>query len=626
MGSYYFLGLCYYNKRELEQALNHFQKTLDFNPSFIQARLLRSAVLLAQKRTDEAVEESKKALQVDDKNALAHNILGSAYMTKGMYDEAMRELNKAIELDPKLINAHLKKGFFDIAKGKTGEAETELNAAVQISPELLSTRLLLYTYYMRLKDYDKALKTAREGITGKKSDAVLYNNMAVAVLAKNKNNESEALQYLKKAKEVNPDYFAPHFNTAAYYSARGQYEKALDEYKSVLTRDPSNLGALIRTASTLELRGRNEEALTYYKKAKETKRPEGPIALANYYVRKKDPAPALRVLDEAIKTDSKNITAFEMQGKIYLGQKKYTEAIRAFEGVEKISPDRGMNLIVNTYLAMREYDRALSKLETRLSAAPQRIDLMGEIASVNYVKGDSKKAIDYAQKIIHQKPDSAYGYIVLASIYEKQRQSDKAIDILKKGLQVEEKNIGGRMMLAELYAEKQDYTLAIKTYENIIKKNQNYVPAMFALGTLYDRTGKKKEAAKTYRQVLEKSENYVPALNNLAFLYAEGHGSEKEALRLANKAYGLAPADASVTDTLGYSLLKNGKVEEATKALEKAVSLMPDNPSVRYHLALAYKRGGKNSKSKEQIELALSKKDFSEAVHARKVLEELRGK
>ena len=149
---------------------------------------------------------------------------------------------------------------------------------------------------------------------------------------------------------------------------------------------------------------------------------------------------------------------------------------------------------------------------------------------------------------------------------------------------------------------------------------------MFALGTLYDRTGKKKEAAKTYRQVLEKSENYVPALNNLAFLYAEVHGSEKDALRLADKAYGLAPGDASVMDTLGYSLLKNGKVEEATKALEKAVTLMPNNPSVRYHLALAYKQGGKNSESKKQIELALSKKDFSEAVYARKVLVELKGK
>ena len=67
-------------------------------------------------------------------------------------------------------------------------------------------------------------------------------------------------------------------------------------------------------------------------------------------------------------------------------------------------------------------------------------------------------------------------------------------------------------------------------------------------------------------------------------------------------------------------------MEIATKALEKAVSLMPDNPSVRYHLALAYKREGKGGKAREQINYALSKKDFPEAVQARKVLAELKGK
>jgi putative PEP-CTERM system TPR-repeat lipoprotein len=625
-GSYYYLGLCYYNTKVLEQALSAFQKTLDLNPSSMQARLMVAAVLLQQKRVDEAIEAGKKAVQLNEKSALAHNMLGSAYMAKGLYDEGMKELDRAIEIDPELVSAHLKKSYFDIAKGKSKEAEAELETVVQISPEVLNTRLLLIAYYMKAKEYDKALKTAKEGIVGKKSDAVLYSDMAIAVLAKNRNNGSEAFQYIKKAKEANPDFFVPYFNAASYYIANGQYEKALDEYKAVLARAPGNLTALLRTASILELRGRDVEARTYYSKATEVKQPGGWIALANYYLRKKDPEQAVRVLDQAIKTDPKDISALEMQGKIYFGQKKYTAALRDFEAIEKISPDRGVKLIVNTYLSMRQYDKAIGKLEAGLRAAPQRIDLLGEIALVNYVKGDSRKAVDCAQKIISQKPDSAYGYVVLASIYERQGELDRAIDTLKEGLQVEEGNLGGRMMLAKLYTKKQDYATARKIYENVLKTNQNYVPAIFGLGTLCDRTGKKKEAAEMYRQVLAKSANYVPALNNLALLYAEGNGNEKEALRLASEAYSLAPVNASIIDTLGYCLLKNGKVEEATKALEKAASLMPDNPSVRYHLALAYKRAGKNSQAREQIELALAKKNFPEVVQARKTLAELKVK
>ena len=77
---------------------------------------------------------------------------------------------------------------------------------------------------------------------------------------------TEALNYLKKAREANPDYLVPYFNLAAYYAIKGDYEKSLDEYREVLKRAPKNTMALTNMATILELKGKNDEVIkkNYY--------------------------------------------------------------------------------------------------------------------------------------------------------------------------------------------------------------------------------------------------------------------------------------------------------------------------------------------------------------------------
>ncbi len=622
MGTYYFLGLSHYSQGELEQALSQFHKVLDMNPSFIQARLLIALILLKQERVDDSITEAKRILQQDEGNALAHNILGSAYMTKGMYGEAMQELTIATELDPKLIDAHLKKGLYSLTEGKVKEAETELKTAVKIGPEILNTRLILASYYVKRKEYKKAVITLKEGISGKKSDAVLYNYMAASLFAEKK--PAAALDYLRKAKNANPDYFAPHLNIATYYTLKGDYEKSIEEYKEVLKRDSKNIRVLVSMAATFELLSRDDEALVYFKKAKETESPDGFLALASYLLRKKEVNKAFGVLDEAIHVDPGNIKAIELKGKMYLYGKRYKEAVKMFEELEALNPEKGLPLIINAYIQGSDYKGALAKLKERLETEPDRLDMLAEITRIYILMGDVQKAIETANEIVKKKPASAYGYIVLAQVYESQNDIERAVDLIKKGLEIDEKNVKAWMMLGYLYTRKSEYTHAIGTYEDIVKNNPLYIPAIFAQGIAYDQMGNKKEAVRKYRHLLDRSENYVPALNNLAYLYIEGYGSNEEALELAIRAYRLSPANANVMDTLGYVLLRNGRKDDAMKMLEKAVALLSHNPSVHYHLAIAYKENNEIEKSIKHFELAIAKGYFPELAEAKRVLNEIK--
>lgn len=587
VAGYYYLGLSLYSHGELESALSQFRLILDKTPSFQQARLLVGMILLRQKRVDDAITEINRLLEADGKNALAHNILGSAYMAKGMYDEGMKEFNRAIQLNPKIVDAHLKKGVFHLSQGKTGEFEADIQAAVKVAPELLNTRLTLASFYARKNNHGKALAVLSEGLTGGKSDAALYTYMAKLMFATRK--PDRGIQYLQKAKGCDPGALFPYFSMAAYYASIANDEMVLNECAAVLQKDPANVRAMLCIAELLERKGRDGEALAYYLKAKETKAPAAYLTLANYHVKKKDNRKALSTLDEALKNAPRTIAILEMKGRLLMMDKRYKEALKTYDEIETITPERGLPIKVKAYLEMNKPGEAMKE----------------------------------ADRVVTLKLNSAYGYMLLAAIYRHQNKPERAIEELVKGLKVDGKNPEAGLMLAEMYAMAGNSPQAIRACENVIRIHPDFKQAYFTYGMVLDKAGNKKEAVNKYLQALTIAANYLPALNNLACLYADGYGSKEEALRLAQSALTLQPENPRVMDTLGYVFLKNGRLQDARRTLEKAAALLPDNPTIDYHLALAYKASGDKGAAVARLEKALRSGDFTEKMQARTLLSEL---
>jgi tetratricopeptide (TPR) repeat protein len=500
----------------------------------------------------------------------------------------MRELNRATQINPKIVDAYLKKGYFYFSKGENARGETELASAVQAAPDVLNSRLVLASYHMKTGNSTKALSVLRSGLTGKKSDAPLYNSIAAVLFAGNKRDEG--IKNLQKAKEVDPAFPASYQNLATFYAATGNYPKAIEEYSALLRQDPANIRALLAQASLQELQGNEREALAYYQKARDTRSPEAFLASAGYHMKKREADKALKVLDEAIKLDGRNIAALEMKGRILIGEKKFKPALKAFEEVEALNSDAGIALKIKAYVAMQETD----------------------------------KALEQARRIIAKYPRSAQGYTVLASIYESRNDYANAIGEVKKGIRVDGRNAQALVYLGNLHQARKEYDQAMAAYSEALVRNPDFVPAIFAQGALLELTGKKKEAIAKYRAALEKSNSYVPALNNLAYLCADGYGNREEALRMAINAFKLDPGNAGVMDTLGYALLKNSRRDDAKKVLEQAAKLLPNNPTVCYHLALAYRETGDKPKALQTLQKSLTLGDFPDAGAARALLAEYR--
>ena len=584
---YYFLGLSLYAKGDLESALSQFRQIMDRAPSFHQARLLTGIILLQQKRVDDAISELTKLVEADGKNSLGHSILGNAYMAKGMYDEGMKELDAAVKIDPKLIDAYIKKGMFHLRQGKTAEVEVDLKTAIRIAPEILNTRLILSSFYESRNDHAKALATLNDGLVNKKSDSVLYYGMARIKFADKK--PTEAISYLKKAKEIDPGAVAPYFILTSYYASIRDTDKALIELSEVLKKEPVNVKAMLQMAALLESSKRDNEALAWYLKAKETNDPIAYLNLARYYEKKGDTEKPLAILTEAGQHIPRSADLLEQKVRLYLKKGLFKEALKTCDDIEAVSPERAVSGRVSVYMAMKKMPEAVTE----------------------------------AGRAITLKPDSSKGYLLLASVYLEQKKPELAIETLKKGLQRDGGNPQTALALAGVYAKSGNHTLSLKICDELLLKQSDYVPAYYAQGTFLEAQGRKKEAVKKYRTAVAISNNYVPALNNLAYLYLDGFGTKEEALRLAEIAIALEPGNPGIMDTIGYALLKNNRHQEARDYLEKALAILPGDPTINYHLALVHKAAGEKKKAVERLQTALRVENFTGVQQVRNLLSEL---
>lgn len=624
-GAYYYLGLSYLSKGELEQAISRFQRVVDLNPDMIQAHLLLAITHLKKRRTDVAVKAAQKAVDIDEENAFAHNVLGSAYMAAGKYDLAMEEFDRAIELNPALIDVHLKKGAYNLLSGYSEKAEDEFRNAVEVAPEVLQTRVILAQYYIKQKKFNDAIKVLKEGLKENPNDAVLYNIMGAAHLGKGE--ADAATEYYEKAIGSNPKFFLPYFNLATLYTFKGHQDKAMNEFKKVLEVDGSNARALIGIALIMEVENKDEEALTYYKKAAEQKVLAAYIALAGYYLRKKDNKKALDVLDEALSFDSKNIKILDLKGSIYQKEKKYKQALAIYRNLKRFAPEQGTARIAGVHESMGEYNKAIEELKGLLTKKADRVDVLAKIAALYIKKKDFKEAEKNAKSIIFFQSDSDFGYRILANVYISDRYFDKGLDSLKKAEELNPANIETQMMIGQAYVSKGSLGKALKVFKNVEKIQPKYAPVYFFQGNIHDRMGNKKDAVEMYKKAVSLSPNFIQALNNLAYLYAEGHGSIDEAVNLAQRAKELAPKNGGVTDTLGWVLFKKENYDDALQHFIEATYYIPGNPTVRYHLALTYMKKGANDKAEKQLENAVrlgNSSNFPELRDAQKILDGLR--
>jgi len=256
-----------YKKRQFDEALVHYKKSLDLDPDNITSYTNLAAVHMEKKEFEQAIELCRKGIDVGQAHnagfklvAKAYVRIGNAYMKMDKLEEALEAYRKAqVEdyqedtkklikkaedikkqrdaaayVDPAKSNEHKEAGNKLFAENKFVEAITEYTEALKRDPnnyKVLSNRAACYS---KLMDWSRALEDCD------------------ACIAK---DPSFVKAYIRKGK-------VQHFLK--------QYHKALETYEAGLKIDP-NASELLegRRATILSVNQENQSGNVDPQRAKE---------------------------------------------------------------------------------------------------------------------------------------------------------------------------------------------------------------------------------------------------------------------------------------------------------------------------------------------------------------------
>jgi len=188
----------------LPEARKEFEKALRLRPGYATAHQFYGYYLTAIGKSDEAIAERNKALDLDSINPLLHSALGEAYYHARRFDVTIEQNKQALELDPSYAIALVNIGRAYEQMGMHPQARAafqKILTAAPDNPAILSLMGHEYAVAGDTVNANRTLAKLKEVATRKYVPAVYF-----AVVYTGLNEKDDAFRWLEKAYEERCEY------------------------------------------------------------------------------------------------------------------------------------------------------------------------------------------------------------------------------------------------------------------------------------------------------------------------------------------------------------------------------------------------------------------------------------
>ena len=558
-GVYVDTGLTSLRKNDPKAAESAFKKALEIDPKYIRARAALATLYLAMGDQERGEQELILAAKSDPENQELLHILGTYESSTRRLDDYENLYRDLLKRKPDSIAGKKKLSEVLVVKGDLPRAWASTQEIWKVSPGDLDILYFYGRFHLTQNEYSRAAELFFQVTRERSRFAPAYYFLGRARLGSDDTRQAETA--FAKAKELNPVWLAPRMALARLYLDRGAYDRALEESEPILQTQPRNFDILMIAGTARLKKGEAGPALDLFNRAKE--------------VSPTDATPQIHM------------------GEAYVVQKKYGQALTAYEEALKLDPDR--------------------------------IDALGSIAQILALQGNRKAGFERVQQQLAKTKNKAEVYQLLGQLSMDQQDYEQALSYLQKAVALKPDLFSAAHLIASTYMAQKKFDQAIAESEKIIQKNPRATQSYMLLGVLHDQKQQYDQANRYYKKVLELDKNSALAANNLAWNYAQYGGDLDVASTLAQKARELSPNDENIAHTLGWIYYKRGVYMRAIGLLKESSEKFKDrNPTVLYHLGMAYSKKGDNTLAKESLLKALKlDQNFPEAKEAKQALDQI---
>ncbi|HET7286612.1 MAG TPA: tetratricopeptide repeat protein, partial [Pyrinomonadaceae bacterium] len=230
-------GLSFLSKDDCEKALPYFEKAVESDNQYAEAWAQSGFCNEKLGRHAEALEASKKAVNLRPSAESYFNI-GLANFYLKQYKEAAEAYRQSIKLDPyNSADAYYALGLVYRDWGKVDDEIYAYKQAIKLRPDYTGAYERLGSRYMKSKKFNEAVEVFRQLAALKPGDAIAPNNLGEAYAELNRYND--ACESFRQSIRLKPDYGKAYFNLGKCLLAMGNRDAALEQYTILTNIDPS---------------------------------------------------------------------------------------------------------------------------------------------------------------------------------------------------------------------------------------------------------------------------------------------------------------------------------------------------------------------------------------------------
>lgn len=239
---YYLRGRGYLQEfdrtENLDSAITVFEHALQTDPNYAlayaglgEAYLQKYSRDRQQSWIDKASANCQRAVMLANAMANGHICLGMVDNTTGRYEDAVQQFRRAVELDPTSDDASTGLAFAYRQLGRPADAERTFQRAIELRPQYWGGYAWLGGFYLHASRYDDAARMYTEMIALAPDSFQGYSNLGVVYLLQGR--YSDAIPQFQRSVAIYPSPDA-YSNLGVSYFFQGNFQEAAHNYEKAL--------------------------------------------------------------------------------------------------------------------------------------------------------------------------------------------------------------------------------------------------------------------------------------------------------------------------------------------------------------------------------------------------------
>jgi tetratricopeptide (TPR) repeat protein len=187
----YILGICYIQTKDYPNARKAFAKMFDVPAESAASYLFTARMLLRQDFGPVAEEYAHKAVALDPKLPLAHQLVGELYLYQSRIDEAIAEFRKELEINPGNAAAYYKLADGYSRVQKYDEAERLLQRSIWLDSTSTGPYILLGKVLEKKGETELAVRALQRALAMDPNNPIPHHLLGQAYRDLGRNDDAE---------------------------------------------------------------------------------------------------------------------------------------------------------------------------------------------------------------------------------------------------------------------------------------------------------------------------------------------------------------------------------------------------------------------------------------------------